>query len=185
HGGTVRAESPGEGQGATFTVCLPLLKQDKSRKFEKNSSSPTPDASPLTSIRVLVVDDEADTRELIAFILEQRGASVTTAASALEALQTIEQTKPDLLLSDIGMPDMDGYMLMRQIRAMSSRQSSKVLAFSEAVPKAIALTAYAGEMNQQQALAAGFQHHIAKPVDPDQLVQVIINLLNVKLIKLR
>ncbi|NJR75233.1 MAG: response regulator, partial [Scytonema sp. CRU_2_7] len=185
HGGTVRAESLGEEQGATFTVSLPLLKEDKSRKDENNSLPPTPDASPLTGIRVLVVDDEADTRELIAFILEQCGASVTTAASALEALQVLKQTKPDLLLSDIGMPDMDGYMLMRQIRAMQSAQTSKVLAFSEAVPKAIALTAYAGEINQQQALAAGFQHHIAKPVDPDQLVQVIISLLNVKLIQRR
>nr|WP_051470032.1 PAS domain S-box protein [Fischerella sp. PCC 9605] len=177
HGGTVRADSPGEGQGATFTVCLPLLKDDKSTKDEDKSFLPTPDGLPLTGVRVLVVDDEADTRELIAFILEEAGGSVIRAVSALEALQAIAQTKPDVLVSDIGMPDMDGYMLMRQIRAMSPEQNSQILA--------IALTAYAGEMNYQQALAAGFQHHIAKPVDPDRLVQAITSLLDVKPIRRR
>ncbi|MFN6572087.1 PAS domain S-box protein [Dendronalium sp. ChiSLP03b] len=172
HGGTVRAESPGEGQGATFTVKLPLLKQDKTIKDEDNSSPPTPDASPLAGIRVLVVDDDADTRELIAFILEQAGGSVTRAVSAMEALEVMIQTKPHVLVSDIGMPDIDGYMLMRQIRAMLPEQGSQILA--------IALTAYAGEMNQQQALAAGFQYHIAKPVDANQLVQAITSFLGVK-----
>ncbi|RCJ18314.1 hypothetical protein A6770_07010 [Nostoc minutum NIES-26] len=172
HGGTVRAESPGEGQGATFTVKLPLLKQDETIKDEDNSSTPTPDASPLAGIRVLVVDDDADTRELIAFILEQAGGSVTRAVSAMEALEVMIQTKPHVLVSDIGMPDIDGYMLMRQIRAMLPEQGSQILA--------IALTAYAGEMNQQQALAAGFQYHIAKPVDANQLVQAITSFLGVK-----
>ncbi len=170
HGGTVRAESPGEELGSTFTVSLPLLNEDKSIKDEDNSSFPIYEALPLSGIQVLVVDDEADSRELIAFILEQRGAIVTEVASALEALQVIAKTQPDVLVSDIGMPDMDGYMLMGQIRAMQSKQSSQI--------KAIALTAYAGEINQQQALAVGFEHHIAKPVDPDQLVQALINLLN-------
>jgi PAS domain S-box-containing protein len=165
HGGTVAAESPGEGQGATFTVSLPVLKQDKNIKDEDKSLPPKPDASPLTGIRLLVVDDEVDTRELIAFILDQRGASVTTAASGLEALQLIAKTEFDVLVSDIGMPEMDGYMLMRQIRAMQSAGNSQM--------RAIALTAYAGEMNQRQALVAGFQHHMAKPVDPEQLVQAI------------
>ncbi len=177
HGGTVRAESPGEGQGATFTVCLPLLKQDKSIKNEDKSSLHTLDILPLTGVQILVVDDEMDTRELIAFIVEQAGGSVTRAVSAIEAFQIIAQTEFDVLVSDIGMPDMDGYMLIRQIRAMQSEQNSQILA--------IALTAYAGEMNQQQAFAAGFQHHIAKPVDPDQLIQAITNLLNVKPIRLR
>ncbi|NMG09386.1 histidine kinase [Brasilonema sp. UFV-L1] len=174
HGGTVRAESPGEGQGATFTVCLPLLKQELNTKDEDNSSPPKSDASLLTGIRVLVVDDEKDTRELIAFILDQRGANVTTAASAREALQLIaHEIKLDVLVSDIGMPEMDGYMLMRQIRAMQNGGNGK-----NSQIRAIALTAYAGEMNQRQAFVAGFQHHIAKPVDPEQLVQAITAVKN-------
>lgn len=169
HGGTVRAESPGEGLGATFTVTLPLLNEDKSIKQADNSSLLVHEALPLSGKQVLVVDDEADSRELIAFILEQRGAIVTEVASALQALQVIAKIQPNVLVSDIGMPDMDGYMLMRHIRAMPSEQISQI--------KAIALTAYAGEIDRQQALTVGFQYHIAKPVDPEQLVGAIVNLL--------
>ncbi|MEC4814008.1 MAG: ATP-binding protein [Scytonema sp. PMC 1069.18] len=172
HGGTVQAESPGEGLGATFTVCLPLLKEEKSRKEGDNSSPSKAETALLTGIQVLVVDDDADTRELITFILEQYGAIVTDVGSAVEALEAIAKTQPDVLISDIGMPEMDGYTLMRQIRAMQSQQNHPL--------RAIALTAYAGEINQQQAIAAGFQHHIAKPVDPEQLVEVITKMLNVK-----
>jgi signal transduction histidine kinase len=170
HGGTVQVDSPGEGQGATFTVRLPLIKDKSStQKAEGNSSPFTPESSPLTGIRVLVVDDDADSREFIAFVLEQLGAQVSTVTSAGEAIASLEQLPPDILLSDIGMPDMDGYMLMRQIRAMPPEQGGQILA--------IALTAYAGEIDRQQALAAGFQHHLAKPVEPDELVKVILNLL--------
>ena len=165
HGGTVRAESAGVGQGATFSVSLPLLKPELSIKNEDKSSYTTLDKLPLNGMRILVVDDEVDTRELIAFILEQAGAKVTTAVSAMEALQVIAQTKLDVLVSDIGMPDMDGYMLMRQIRAMQSERNSQI--------RAIALTAYAGEIDQQQALAAGFQLHIPKPIDPEVLIEAI------------
>jgi CheY-like chemotaxis protein/anti-sigma regulatory factor (Ser/Thr protein kinase) len=170
HGGTVQVDSPGEGQGATFTVRLPLIK-DKSgkQKAEGNSSPLTPESSPLTGIRVLVVDDDTDSREFIAFVLEQLGAQVSTVTSAGEAIATLEQSQPNILLSDIGMPNMDGYMLMRQIRAMPPEQGGQILA--------IALTAYAGEIDRQQALAAGFQHHLAKPVEPNELVKVILNLL--------
>ena len=170
HGGTVQVDSPGEGQGATFTVRLPLIKDKSStHKAEGNSSPFTPESSPLTGIRVLVVDDDVDSREFIAFVLEQLGAQVSTVTSAGEAIASLEQLPPDILLSDIGMPDMDGYMLMRQIRAMPPEQGGQILA--------IALTAYAGEIDRQQALAAGFQHHLAKPVEPDELVKVILNLL--------
>jgi len=187
HGGTVQVDSPGEGQGATFTVRLPLIK-DKSgkQKAEGNSLPLTPDPSPLTGIRILVVDDDTDSREFIAFALEQLGAQVSTVTSAGEAIATLARSalafgnakgerssaslsQPNILLSDIGMPDMDGYMLMRQIRAMPPEQGGQILA--------IALTAYAGEIDRQQALAAGFQHHFAKPVEPDELVKVILNLL--------
>ncbi|GAA6619063.1 ATP-binding protein [Scytonema sp. NUACC26] len=168
HGGTVRAESPGEGLGATFTVSLPVLNEDNSIKDEDNSSLLAHEALPLSGMQVLVVDDEADSRELVTFILEQRGAIVTAVASALEALQIMAKTQPNVLVSDIGMPDMDGYMLVQQIRAMQSEQNSQL--------KAIALTAYAGEIDRQKALAVGFQDRVAKPVDPDRLVEAIISL---------
>ncbi|OKH48572.1 hypothetical protein NIES2101_22295 [Calothrix sp. HK-06] len=171
HGGTVKAESPGIEQGATFTVNLPLLNPESKRNLDESTSSSfnvSSSSLPLADVRILLVDDETDTRDLIAFILEQSGAIVTSAANALEALQAFEQTKFDVFLSDIGMPQMDGYTLMRNIRAMASLQGKEVLA--------IALTAYAGEINQQQALAAGFQRHIAKPVEPEHLVKVIADL---------
>jgi CheY-like chemotaxis protein/two-component sensor histidine kinase len=170
HGGTVQVDSPGEGQGATFTVRLPLIKDKSSKqKAEGNSSPLTPEPSPLTGIRILVVDDDTDSREFFAFALEQLGAQVSTVTSAGEVIATLARLQPNILLSDIGMPDMDGYMLIRQIRAMPPEQGGQILA--------IALTAYAGEIDRQQALAAGFQHHLAKPVEPDELVKVILNLL--------
>ncbi|GAA6621551.1 ATP-binding protein [Scytonema sp. NUACC26] len=169
HGGTVQAESPGVGKGATFTVKLPLL---GSRELgvgsrEDNSASLPIAHSPLMGLRVLVVDDEVDTRELIAFVLEQAGAIVTSVPSALAALEVIAQSKPAVLLSDIGMPEMDGYMLMQHIRAMSPSQQIS----------AIALTAFAGESDRQLALRAGFQKHISKPIEPDMLVQAIASLI--------
>lgn len=171
HGGTVQAESPGAGQGATFTVELPLLRNTGGKASEETpgSSSLTFDASTLRGLRVLLVDDEVDTRDFIAFLLEQRQASVTIAASGKEALQTFDQTNFDLVISDIGMPEMDGYRLIQQIRSRPAEYGGQV--------NAIALTAYAGESNQQQALRAGFQHHVAKPVEPDTLVEVILDLV--------
>jgi signal transduction histidine kinase/ActR/RegA family two-component response regulator len=166
HGGSVLAESPGEGLGATFTVRLPLRVADA----EATQDEAQPDCSAnLSGLRVLVVDDEADIRELVAFILEQSGAEVTVTASAEEALIALNQSVPDVLLSDIGMPEVDGYMLMRQVRALSPERGGKL--------PAIAFTAYAGEYNQQQALAAGFQLHISKPVEPEKLVSAIASLV--------
>ncbi|KYC36529.1 hypothetical protein WA1_43345 [Scytonema hofmannii PCC 7110] len=165
HGGTVKAESLGEGQGATFTVTLPLMKMPlHSAPNLKQSVEPPP----LNGVKVLVVDDEIDTRELIAFILEQSGAEVTQVASASEAIQALMQFQPDLLLSDIGMSEVDGYMLMRQIRAMSPNLGGQI--------PALALTAYALEGDYQQAIAAGFQQHITKPVDPTALVTAVAKL---------
>ena len=181
HGGSVHAESPGEGLGATFTVRLPLMVAQQEATQEQVQLDCSAD---LGGLRVLVVDDEADIRELVAFILEQSGAEVTIAASAQEALVALKQSVPDVLLSDIGMPEVDGYMLMRQVRALSAERGGQVPALSEAMPKAlrhevqaIALTAYAGEYNQQQALQAGFQLHIAKPVEPEELVRAIARLV--------
>ena len=170
HGGKVQAESPGEGSGATFTVELPLLVRSEDVRYEENESLDCePESSLLSNTQVLVVDDEPDIRDLITFILQDYGVEVTAVSSAQEALQALSESIPDVLISDIGMPKTDGYMLMREVRARSPQQGGHV--------PAIALTAYAGEMNQQQALAAGFQIHISKPVDPDVLVKAIADLI--------
>ncbi len=166
HGGTVRADSPGEGQGATFVVRLPLMPTP----LKANQDEQSPEQSlDLNGIKILVVDDETDTRELVVFLLEQQGAQVTAASSAHEALLALTQAKPDVLLSDIGMPDMDGYMLIQQVRTLAPEQGGQI--------PAIALTAYAGETNQQQVIAAGFQKHISKPIEPEVLVQAIAQLV--------
>ncbi|MBN3878793.1 AAA family ATPase [Nostoc sp. JL23] len=170
HGGTVQAESLGEGQGATFTVRLPYL-QDENKKIKDakaNSLVVAAQSSPLSGLEILVVDDDADMREFLPFMLEQYGASVTVVASGIEALTALSQSQPNLIISDIGMPEMDGYMLMRQVRSLEPEQGGTI--------PAIALTAYAGEMDHQQAIAVGFQQHISKPVDPEELVKAIASL---------
>ncbi|MHC5934967.1 PAS domain S-box protein [Nostoc sp.] len=166
HGGTVKAESLGEEQGATFTVMLPLIKIHLNSQQTVYQADDLPD---LNGVKVLLVDDERDTRELIAFILEQSGAVVIQAESAVEALRVMPEFQPNLLLSDIGMPEVDGYMLMRQIRAMLPELGGEI--------PAIAITAYAGEADYQQAIAAGFRQHITKPVEPAKLIRAIANLI--------
>ncbi|MBD3886989.1 PAS domain S-box protein [Phormidium tenue FACHB-886] len=167
HGGTIQADSPGEGLGAMFTVKLPLM----ANEITASHASPlSQQPLNLQGVQILVVDDETDTRDLIAFLLEQAGATVATAASASEALTLLIQSQPDLLVSDIGMPEMNGYMLMQQIRMLPPDQGGQV--------KAIALTAYAGEIDYQQAMAAGFQQHLSKPIEPEVLVNAIARLLH-------
>ena len=166
HGGCVFAASLGEDLGATFTVRLPLMKVKSSFREEKVLPNHSPN---LEGVRVLVVDDEVDTREFLVFLLEEYGAQVTAFASAAEVLTSIAKLQPDILLSDIGMPEMDGYMLIRQIRAMPPSLGGEI--------KAIALTAYAGETDHQQVLKAGFQKHITKPVDLAELVTAIADLI--------
>jgi CheY-like chemotaxis protein len=161
HGGTVQADSPGEAQGATFIVKLPLTQQ----AVKQNQPESVSDLD-LNGIKILVTDDDTDTREFVAFLLEQQGARVTAVGSALEALTALTHSQFDILVSDIGMPEMDGYMLLRQVRKSSTAEQRQI--------PAIALTAYAGEIDYQQAVAAGFQRHLAKPVEPDQLVQAIV-----------
>ncbi|HEY9624630.1 MAG TPA: ATP-binding protein [Crinalium sp.] len=171
HGGTVEAESSGEGQGATFTVTLPLLARSKDANSEHKDNLPlNAHTSPLAGLCILAVDDEVDNLELLQFILEQAGATAICVSSATDALQQLNNSKPDVLIADIGMPQMDGYTLIRQIRQLPPEQGGQI--------RAIALTAYAGETNQQQALAAGFQRHLSKPVDPEALVQTIEQLLH-------
>lgn len=179
HGGTIQVSSPGEGLGATFTVQLPLWQADDQQKKTTSgldsSLIPASSSSPLTGLRILVVDDETDARELLVFILERAGAIVTPATSAIEALQTLATSEVDVVISDIGMPDMDGYMLMQQMTAQFANKEAPNAA-NRRQPPAIALTAYAGELNQQKALAAGFKRHLTKPVEPEELVNTIVEL---------
>ncbi|WP_375511997.1 PAS domain S-box protein [uncultured Nostoc sp.] len=165
HGGTVTVDSPGVGLGATFTVKIPLAPQlTQAATLER---SPVKE-SDLSGIQILVIDDETDSREFIAFALEQHGAIVTAVASGADALQAFTQSIPNIIISDIGMPEMDGYMLIRQIRALPPQQGGQI--------PAIALTAYAGELDQQQAIATGFQRHVAKPIDPEVLVAIVVEM---------
>lgn len=159
HGGTVTVDSPGNEQGATFTVQIPLTRSP----LTSNPTPPDTTTNNLRNKRILVVDDEADSREFLAFVLEQANAVVTTASSGIEALQAVSQSIPDAIVSDIGMPQMDGYMLLRQIRALPR---------GEQIP-AIALTAYAGELDRTNAIFAGFQCHISKPIDPETVIAIV------------
>lgn len=166
HGGTIEAESLGVDEGATFTIRLPLMSTAPTTDCDSKQVDSSID---LSAIEILVVDDDTDTREYTGFVLEQYGASVTAASSAKEALLVLKQSKFDVLLSDIGMPDIDGYMLIQEVRTLLP-PGQKL--------RAIALTAYAGQMNQQQALKAGFDHHICKPIEPIALVKAISNLVS-------
>jgi len=166
HGGTVQVSSPGEGLGAIFTVKLPLMNVQPAITDDCLSLEPS---LGLEGVQVLVIDDEIDSREFVAFVLEQAGAKVTTAETASEGFALLTQSPPSVILSDIGMPDMNGHTLMRQIRALLPKQGGNV--------PAIALTAYAREIDQQEALSAGFQIHLSKPVDPEQLIKAIAQAL--------
>jgi PAS domain S-box-containing protein len=166
HGGTISVESPGEGFGTTFTVRLPVMENgcECCATVEE-----TPATVNLEGMRILVVDDDEDMRDLIQVILEPLGAKLLTTSSAREALQVWEDFQPLMLICDIGMPGMDGYMLMHKIR-------QRPLEVGGQIP-AIALTAYAGEFNQRRALAAGFQQYLSKPIEPEHLVKAISQLL--------
>ncbi|MBV8882680.1 MAG: response regulator [Chroococcidiopsidaceae cyanobacterium CP_BM_RX_35] len=170
HGGTIQAESLGEGRGATFQLKLPVLQEDKQASIEA-TKSPSVLAAPLylDAAHILVVDDDVDTREFLAFLLEQHGAQVTATASAKEALAAISQAQPDLVLSDLGMPDCDGYAFIRQLRSLPAQEGGEI--------PAIALTAYAAEATRQQVIAAGFQRYVTKPADPIKLLTAIAKLL--------
>jgi len=195
HGGTVRAESRGEGTGATFLVNLPVS------TFRVDQPPAAPRREPvavepgvahaagtngngeagrsgdgggrtevLAGVRVLVVDDEADARDLISELLRRAGADVATAASAHEALQSLGRQRPDVLVSDIAMPDEDGYALIRCVRQLAPEDGGTL--------PSVALTAYAREEDRARALAAGFQAHLAKPVEPAELVAAVARFAN-------
>ena len=174
HGGTVHVESGGEGQGATFIVGLPLMVMRREmdtpeRRHPTSGGERAVDCPPaLAGLQVLVVDDEADTRELLRAVLEQCGSEVRTAGSAAEALALIAESKPDVLVSDIGMPEEDGYELIGKVRGLEA-------GLNERVP-AIALTAYARLEDRIRALNAGFQVHVPKPIEPAELIAVVASL---------
>ncbi|HEX4948827.1 MAG TPA: response regulator [Blastocatellia bacterium] len=173
HQGTIAVKSEGIGLGATFTVRLPALEQRV--RDEKNATAATTllresneDSTCLQDTQILVVDDATDTREFLALLLTGYGATVQVAGSAAEALAKIASWRPDVLISDIGMPEEDGYSLIRKVRKLESAQG--------AMP-AIALTAFAQAQDRVQALTAGFNLHLPKPVDPPELIAVIASLL--------
>jgi PAS domain S-box-containing protein len=174
HGGTVKAESAGDRQGATFTVYLPITPiysyaPQSNGNGQHNNLNLTDTAKPLLDgLFILVVDDEEDTRLLLTQMLTAYGATVKAAGSAAEALEVILQQQPDLLVSDIGMPEEDGYSLIRKIRAQKLGPQGKI--------PAVALTAFARAQDRLHTLAAGFQHHVSKPVEPAELATVIASL---------
>jgi PAS domain S-box-containing protein len=174
HGGTAHADSPGEGQGATFTVTLPV-KALREEMSELEPATPSAeyadsltDAIMLDGLRVMIVDDEAETRDLLTAMLTRRGADVKACASAAEALEEIERWCPSLLVSDIGMPGEDGYTLIGKLRALGPERGGSI--------PAVALTAYARSEDRMRALASGFQVHVPKPIEAGELVVVIASL---------
>ncbi len=175
HGGTVRAKSPGEGQGASFVVVLPLTpvhsEPTETDRFHPTAATSAPvdyEVTNLKGVRVLVVDDEPDARDLIGRILNECEATVSTAASADEALAVFERDPPHVLISDIGMPKRDGYDLIRAIRSQDPERGGNV--------PAIALTAFARSEDRRRAILAGYQMHVVKPVEPAELITVVASL---------
>jgi CheY-like chemotaxis protein/two-component sensor histidine kinase len=178
HGGTVRADSPGEGQGATFTVTLPLAPDlgtggeleltEADRREAATGGAAEAGQRSLDGVRVLVVDDERDARDFLTLVLQRAGASVIAAGSAAEALRVLESGKVDVLVADIAMPGEDGYALIRKVRALSREQRRRI--------PAAAVTAYAGVADRARALSAGFDRHVTKPIAPDDLVALVAGL---------
>ena len=177
HGGTVSAASEGIGQGSTFTVTLPLALVQKTIDSAATlavSESGLPDSTsrlPLKGVKVLIVDDDEDTREMLMALLSLHGAETLTAGSAADALHRLRGWRPDLLVSDLGMPDEDGYALIRKVRSLPSEEGGNT--------PAVALTGYASEEESDRVRAAGFQAHAAKPVEVAKLVETIARLAEV------
>jgi PAS domain S-box-containing protein len=166
HGGRVQAASGGEGKGATFTLEVPIIDVQHRKESRAGAADAQEDAgTTLEGMTVLVVEDDADTRDLVKRLLEGEQASVLVAASATEALDLLETQRPDVLVSDIGLPDIDGYTLIQRIRDRGAAQGG-------AIP-AVALTAYARSEDRTKALRAGYQAHISKPVEPADLIEAV------------
>jgi CheY-like chemotaxis protein len=173
HGGTVWVTSAGEGQGTTFTVRLPLAAMlpaptdGSPHRLATDGDSP-PESRDLTGVNIHLVDDDALGRNMIATLLRSCGATVTESGTAADALKMIGQTFPDVLISDIGMPGEDGRSLIREVRRLDTSRGRET--------PAVALTAYASPQDRRLALAAGFNTHMPKPVEPAEFVEVIAHL---------
>ena len=177
HGGSVRVKSSGTGKGATFIVSLPMtvlhpLQEpwERGHPQSKPRDLPSVPAISLNNVSVLVIDDELDARNLLKLLLESAGAVVYLAPSAEQGMEHLLTKSVDVLICDIGMPDVDGYSLMRRIRALNDGQKSEVAA--------VALTAYARLEDRTEAMSAGFQNHLPKPVEPAELLAVVHSLAN-------
>ncbi|HEY9691950.1 MAG TPA: PAS domain-containing protein [Oculatellaceae cyanobacterium] len=173
HGGSITVKSAGEGKGTTFIVALPLVvvhpQQDEISSYSAEAKSSIQEEQlTLEGIKVLVVDDEPDARELVKLVLESCNAQVITAASAQEALETLQYEEMHILVSDIGMPEEDGYQLIRKVRKLSPDRGGKI--------PAVALTAYARAEDRKRALLSGYQMHVTKPIEPSELIAVVSSL---------
>jgi CheY-like chemotaxis protein/anti-sigma regulatory factor (Ser/Thr protein kinase) len=177
HGGGVLASSPGKGRGATFKIRLPLISGPRLERPEGPGVEPMPTTKErkiletsgrLDGVRVLLVEDNLDTLEMLKFIFDEAGAKVIIATSVDEALEALERFQPDALISDIAMPDRDGYDLIREVRSREPEHGAKI--------PAVAVTAYTRAEDRVRALAAGFQMHIAKPIVPGELIAVVASL---------
>ena len=176
HGGTVHAESDGENQGATFKVCFPVLgakpeevdQDESSLKTGLQSAIPFDNANSLHGLRILIIDDDRDSLDLLVTVLQHCGAQVVTASSASEGLEAVSTVKPDIVISDIEMPHEDGYAFMRKLRSLPGNQGGQI--------PSVALTAHAKAEDRMRALAAGFHIHVPKPVEPAELLVAIKSL---------
>jgi CheY-like chemotaxis protein len=170
HGGTVRATSAGPGRGATFTVLLPVAPPARHRDEPRPPAGPPPARDALAGVRVLVVDDDADTREMVAALFDRAGAEVVTAASTDEALRHAGTRAPDVLVSDLAMPERDGYALLEALRRPGG--ASRLVT--------IALTARARPEDRDRALGAGYDAYVTKPVEPASLAALVTGLVQTR-----
>lgn len=170
HGGTVWADSPGEGKGASFIINLPLAPINDTRNRRSFAAFPHSDHRNigLSGLKILIIDDELDARELINEVLTQCEAEVITAGSAAEGLEILKRLRPDVMISDIGMPETDGYQLIREVRSLPASHGGTT--------PAIALTAFAHSADRTRAIIAGYQMHLSKPVESQELIASIVNL---------
>jgi signal transduction histidine kinase/ActR/RegA family two-component response regulator len=176
HQGKVWAESAGEGRGATFTVDLPVLAARDEEfavitgsKIHETQGDIVPSSAGFKGRSILIVDDDIDSLEMVTEILRQSGADVLTATSAGEAYELVQRERPDVLVADLGMPEEDGYALLRKVRELAPECGGSI--------PAVALTGYASEEDRRQATLAGFQSHLSKPVEPTQLLTIVANLI--------
>jgi CheY-like chemotaxis protein len=179
HGGSVEVKSEGKDKGSTFIVTLPLvsssasLRPDDMPAMEANGNGVAPGfLKVLKGLRILVVDDEADSRDLVKAILTRCGSDVNCCESAAEGMKAFKNWKPDLLVSDIGMPNEDGYSLITKLRKLKTKRAKEM--------PAIALTAYATKEDQARTLSSGFQMHVAKPIDPEKLITSVARAMGCK-----